>query len=558
MAAKRRSWKVLSPARGSRGATLLETVLAIVIMATAGLAIVALLQQATLASFKARERMTCASMADTGMARLKNIDFFYLFAVDSSSSNWATPPLHASYPYSSVLTGIKTSLAASNFDRYRVDVVFMRRDSSDALGTGNVSNLIPFKNNGAGVDAYDPNVKFFDQDGDGDYYETYPVNGQTVAEQPDTHLKKVAFNVFRRGRLACSKTELISLEQFTGASKPDSEAVLIIEISTPSNSSYAYQMQTAAQIGAHNMAITNLYPAGIPQYRADAGSPMPVSGQTDPLATVNLYVGASGNVANAVSDALGSFAASPAAVTSLLVEGQNILRGQAVKSTFISPWANRSLILDVDPPTVSGQVPTGTVNTYQPYVAATIQDPTVSTSAAASGICPAVIAMKVNGSTVNFTYNSLSGTVVWIDSTTQNSPIVSSGTYTISVEGGDFAGYKTSATWTFTVSVPSTDNSAPSISNKDPIGGAAVSDLPVVSVRVFDNQSGIDPSSILMTLDGAAVVPSYDPNSGSVSYIPPASFAAGSFHTVTISVNHWAMNPSNKVTSTDSWAFSVP
>jgi len=156
----------------SRGATLLETVLAIVIMAGAGLAIVAMLQKATVASLKAREKMTCGRMAQLGQARLKNIDFFSLFAVDSSSANWASPPLHATYPYMATLNGIRSTLAASKFDRFRVDVTFMRRDTTDALGTGNTSNLIPFQDNGAGVDVYDPNVKYFDQDGDGDYYET--------------------------------------------------------------------------------------------------------------------------------------------------------------------------------------------------------------------------------------------------------------------------------------------------------------------------------------------------------------------------------------------------
>lgn len=364
--------------------------------------------------------------------------------------------------------------------------------------------------------------------------------------------------MYRQGRLVCGTTELISLEQFTGQNAPDSEAVLVLEISTPSNNSYAYQMTTPAQIAARNLVISNSYPAGLAQYEADAGSPLPLSGQTDPLAAVNFYVGGSGVLASATADVIGGFSGAPAAVTAALVEGQNVVRGQATKSTFTSPWANRTVLLDVDPPIVTAMAPAGTVPTYQPYVAATLFDPVTSTSAVASGICPSVIAMKVNGVSVPFSYNASSGTVVWISSVTQSPPVIASGTYTATVEAGDYAGYKTSATWTFTVNVPSVDASAPSIANKSPIGASAGSDLPVISVRVFDNQSGIDPASVAMTLDGAPVAASYDPNTGTVSYLPSSPFAAGSTHNVTISANHWATSPANKVNSTDSWSFTVP
>lgn len=549
---------------GTRGATLLETVLAIAIMATAGLAIVAMLQKAAIVSLQAREKVTCSRLAQTGMARLKNIDYYSLFAVDSATTS-ANYGLHAAYPYLGVLNGIKTSLSASKFDRYRVEVAFMRRDTTDALGTGSTSNLIAFKNNGAGVDQYDPNIKYFDQNGDGDYYETYVQGGRTIAEQPDTHLKKVTFRVYRRGREACSATELISLEQFTGVANPDSESALTLEISTPSNNAYAYRLQTAAQISARALALTNAYPADVDQYRADAASPLPLSGLTEPLATVNVYVGGSGVLASASADVFGSFAAAPAAVTAALAEGQNLVSGRASKATFNSPIAERSVILDVAPPAVSGFLPAAgaTANTYQPYVAATIADAAVSSAAAASGVCPSVLAMKVNGSTVNFVYNPAAGTVVWTDAATQSSPMVSTGTYVVSVEGGDFAGYKTSATWSFDVSVPATDNSAPAIANKSPIGMAG-SDLPVISVRVFDNQSGVIPTSIVMTLDGVTVVNSanfgqyYDPSTGNVTFTPSSAFAPGSGHFVSISANHGATSPADKINSYDSWGFVVP
>jgi hypothetical protein len=171
--------------------------------------------------------------------------------------------------------------------------------------------------------------------------------------------------------------------------------------------------------------------------------------------------------------------------------------------------------------------------------------------------------MKVNGSTVPFSYNSSAGTIVWIATGTQTSPVISPGAYTVSIEAGDYAGYKTSATWSFTAPVIGADASAPTISNKSPIGMAA-SDLPTISVRVFDNQSGIDPTSILLTLDGVVVVnpanigPYYDPSTGTVTFVPSSPFGPGSAHTASISVNHCATSPGGAVNSFDTWGFSVP
>lgn len=545
-------------ARGRRGSTLLETVLAMVILAAAGLAVVAMMQKAIIASQKAREKMTCQRMAQTGMARLKNINYYYLFAVDSSLPNWASPALHAGYPYTAVLNGILTTLQTSRFDRFKVNVTFMRRDTTDALGTGNTSNLIAFADNGGGVDKYDPNVKFDDQNGDGDDYETYTSGGRTISEQPDTHLKLVNFSVYRSGRLVCGTTELISLEQFTGVTNPDSESSLTLEVSTPSNNGNLYQEITSGQIGARGLALTLGYPSSVMNARADGGSPLSISGVTAPLATVNFYVGGSGILDSAVADVNGNFAVNSPLVTSALAEGKNTLRAQAVKSSFTSPYANRTVILDVAPPVISSRTPSGTVSTYAPAVYALLSDPVTSTSAVPSGICPSVITMKVNGAAQNFSYDPVSGRVTLAGASGQTWLVLPAGVSTVTVETGDYAGFKASATWTFNVSVPATDNSAPSIANKSPIGGSAGSDLPQISAQVFDSQSGIDPSSVVMTVDGAVVPASYDPDSGTVSYVPSAPFSPGSTHVVSMSANHWATNPPDKINSTDNWSFVVP
>lgn len=537
---------------------MLETVLAMLIMTTVGLALLAMVQKSLVVSYRAREAMTCSRMAQTGLARVKNMDFYYLFAADSDQADFG---LWAAYPYKAVLDGIKTTLNSSKFDRFRIQSAFMRRDSSDSNNNAMTSDLVPFTdNNGDNVDDYDSNIRFFDQNADGDFHDTYTSAGRTVAEQPDTHIKKVTFDVFRAGRLVCSKTELVSLEQMTGDPNPSSESALSLLVSTPSNGAFLYSMSTLARQNAWALAISKPYPNDIQRFRADATSPLPIAGETDPLATINLYVGSSGILAAPAADAAGGFSAAPPAITAALVEGANILRVQATKDGYNSPIANKSLVLDLAPPIAGGFSPTGTAATRAPFVSATLSDPGVST-ATTSGICPDVVTLKINGTPVNFAYTA--GAVVWIDSTTGAAPILDTGTYTAVIEGGDYAGYKTSAAWTFTLSVPDTDHSAPAIAEKSPIG-MAPSTLPDISVKVFDNQSGIIPASITLKIDGAIAVNAsnvgqhYDAGTNKVTFTLSSPFPPGTSHSVEITASHWATFPADKITSTDSWTFTTP
>ena len=171
--------------------------------------------------------------------------------------------------------------------------------------------------------------------------------------------------------------------------------------------------------------------------------------------------------------------------------------------------------------------------------------------------------MRINGSTVSYSYDAATGRIVWIDSMTNTVPVLPEGAYTALVEAGDYAGYKATQSWTFTLSVGGTDHSAPSVANKSPIG-MAPSQWPLISVRVFDEQSGIVPSSIRLLLDGEVVVDAanvsghYDASDGTVSFMPPGPFDPGSGHTARVEVSHFAADPADKVTSIEDWAFSVP
>ena len=540
-----------------RGAMLLETVLAMAIMTIAGLALIALVQKVSAVTFKAREQQTCGRMIQTGFSRVKNIDFYNVFAADSNSADYG---LAVAYPYRGALDALRTTLASSKFDRFRVSVVFMRRDSSDSNGDALTSDLVPFTDANADlIDDYDANVRYFDQTADGTYWQTYVSGGRTVAEQPDTHVKRVTLDVYRANRLVCSQTELLSLEQFTASSNPSSEAVLSLNVSTPANNTPLYQQSSAGQTAALTLTIFKAYPNDAIALRADAAAPLTFSGETDALASVNVYVGASGILGTVSADAFGAFSGSPAGVTAALVEGNNLLTAQAVKSSYTSPIVRKDTVLDVASPRITAPTPTGAVATLAPYVAATLKDAGNSTTVV-SGVCPDVVMMKINGSTVNFSYDSATDSPS--GSTRRPTPCRSSPAAPIAyLEGGDYAGFWTQ-TWTFTASVPVTDNSAPSTADKSPIGVAA-SQLPVISVRVFDNQTGIIRQSIQLTLDGAVVVTPRTwgrPMTRGPASSPsrPPLLRGGHDHTVQITASHFAADPADKVTSTDSWGFSVP
>ena len=220
------------------------------------------------------------------------------------------------------------------------------------------------------------------------------------------------------------------------------------------------------------------------------------------------------------------------------------------------------VILDLKPPVITEQSPSGTVNDLIPYVGAVLADTVLSTGAP-SGICGEITTMKVNGSEVNFVRDEISGEVRWVDPATDLPALLDNGAgYTAVLEGGDRAHYKTSAAWTFTVSVPGTDHSAPSVADKVPSGYTA-EPVPEISCRVFDNQSGIDLGSIVLKLDGAVVVSSavisgqWNAREQRVFYRPESAFENYSSHTVEVTASHWANDPADKITSVESWSFNV-
>lgn len=555
------------------GFGLIEAMISVFILSIMALSIAYMYQYMARVTVKTSENTYTTRFSETVFSKLKTIEYYYLFDCDSSLPNFGLTgtfgpvTLQKSvYPYIGVLNEIDAMARKYRIERWTISIKYKMRDVSDVNGNGLTGDLRDFTDaNNNKIDDYDPSVRYYKANTDADYYDTYTSTSlnKVVSEVPDTNLKEVKLELYRKGRVIHTQVELVSLEMLSGIESKSSGAELKLLLTQPSNNTYLYDLMDPGREQSFSQGITRPYPADVTAYRADNGMPLVLAGETVPLASVNIYrnsIGASMGTFSA--DSMGNFSGWAMSLTSALAEGENIIYAQATKDTFFSPYASRSVILDLNPPSITGQGPSGTVPDLVPYVGAVLQDTVLSTGVP-SGICDQVTSMKVNGAGVDFKYDPETGEIRWVDPATNLPVKLANGhSYTVVVEGGDRAYYKAISTWTFTVSVAGTDHSAPTVANKVPSGTTAEA-MPEISCKLFDNQSGIDLDSIVMKLDGAVVVSSanisgaWDAREQRLFYVPEAAFENYSSHTVEVSADHWADDPADKKKSVDTWSFNV-
>lgn len=546
------------PHSNQRGLSQIELLLAVLIVSLLSMALLSALQLSVASSVQTRVQSAGAQLLQMAFAKLRNIDFYQVFPCDSSLPGFG---LRGDYPNLATLNQLRAKALQLGFSKFTIELTFMRRDSSDANGNGLTSDLIPFSDDGTGVDRYDPNIRYFDQNGEGDYYDTYFVGGRRVSEMPDTHIKLVTFKLWKGNRVAFQDAQLMSLEGFSGTESPSSESSLTLTLNTPSNNASLYDLTTSTRNNAFNLVITRPYPPSAVAYRADSASPLQLTGTTEPSATVRFYVGVTTGteVASVGTDISGNFSLTSAAITARLVEGRNRLFARTFKGSLTSPFAPRDVILDLAPPLISSAAPPSPTKTLSPYVAGILVDsPTVS-GPEVSGITVDVIAFKLDGAVAGSRYDPNSGYVTLLDSTTLLPPVLSTGTHTVTLEGGDGAHYKVSKTWGFQVAIDTYDVTAPVIDQQTPVGSTP-STLPVIGARLSDPESGINLASLTMTVDGVSLTNPgqyYNLATGAIQYQPPAPFANGSSHTIVVTVSHWASAPPDQMTKTSTWGFTV-
>ncbi|HNC73586.1 MAG TPA: hypothetical protein PK362_01690, partial [Elusimicrobiota bacterium] len=250
------------------GLSLIELSLSMAVMGFLVMGTVLAFQWGLRASLGARQQMAGNNLLQSIHTRLLNMDFYNVFSVNSSSPNFG---LWAAYPEKTALTTLWQSAQNVGFTGFAIDVAFMRRDLSDANGNGLTTDLVPFTDvNHDGVDDFDPNLRYFDQNADGDFYDRYgPTN---LPEQPDTHIKKLDIVLYKgAAAVASRKGDLLSLEQFSGSESASSEAAFALRVDAPDNSAVLYRAVTPAQTAALNLPVAKSFPASPAAVRADAG-----------------------------------------------------------------------------------------------------------------------------------------------------------------------------------------------------------------------------------------------------------------------------------------------
>jgi len=196
----------------------------------------------------------------------------------------------AQYPYLAVLENLRTLVNDANFDRFVIYTDFMIRDLSDLDGDGETTDLRPFTDaNHDDIDDYDPDIRYFDQNYDGDWNDFY--GSPEVSEEPDTHIKEATLELYKDGKVVYEETRLLSLEKLTGEPGKASGGDLKLLIEEPAQNSTLYALDTAQQTASFNLAVSKAYPSNAPSYRADSSNLLYMSGETDPLADLEFRYG---------------------------------------------------------------------------------------------------------------------------------------------------------------------------------------------------------------------------------------------------------------------------
>ncbi|NYZ76794.1 DUF4398 domain-containing protein, partial [Candidatus Micrarchaeota archaeon] len=188
---------------------------------------------------------------------------------------------------------------------------------------------------------------------------------------------------------------------------------------------------------------------------------------------------------------------------------------------------------DTIAPSASNKLPSGTISNRRPTISAVLTD------TGGSGINNATILLRLDGAVVSHTYSS--GTVSYTPASDLNSSI-----HSANLSVSDNAGNPYSVTWSFTIS-----SQGVGFDDFGPANNSYTADkTPDVSVILVDTGSGINASSLKMTVDTNNASASYSTSSKNYSY--SSSTLSDGNHTAEV----WVRDNSGKE-SYAKWIFTV-
>lgn len=590
------------------GVTLVEVLVGTVIILIAGLAVIKGFQSISLISVRSGQEMRVQRILREFKSTLDSLPFEIVFPVDSALPNWGLGA-QPSYGGSVAMGTLLSSCRSAGFPRFTIEVTFLRRDTSNVLGNG-TSALIPFTDlNSDGIDDYDPNIRFRDQwsvpggllrfvdanndniddvngtplasvlTSDGDFFDSCLHNGRMFTDMPNTNLRQVKISLFSfkdPSKPFAVQEYLISKEKLSGNSGFSAERDLAIAITSPAEPRFFFaktnDANTFKQITAQNEVLSIPYPALA--YQADNQVALTIQGRTNPNARVFVSTQTPPSQAPAgfrdevLADFSGNFTITASNTTNNLEEGLNRIYYEATKDVVVfqqliqmqSPIGRFDAIMDLRRPRILSEQPTSNnVKTLSPVVGALFTDLRPASTTTVSGICPDVITIAVDpqgpspkvmysGQDVN--YNPTTKLAKWWNPA-NHLPVtlVNGQKYDIDLEGGDWAHYGRKNSWNFKIDIDVLDLTPPVLTWISPNPVVNVPSPVVVQFKIEDNDSGIDFSSVEVTVDNVPVLNSVvtpflgdfiDADQGIVT-LPPRVCPSGAVLDVKVKARHWGL-----------------
>jgi PKD repeat protein len=195
------------------------------------------------------------------------------------------------------------------------------------------------------------------------------------------------------------------------------------------------------------------------------------------------------------------------------------------------------VLLDTIAPIISNLSPTMVTGVLNPVITATIIDPE---SSLVSGVDPDSIELKIDGETVTgFTYDPLSGQLTY-----QAGPFENMTQHEVELGCADNAGNAaTPITSMFLVNIGIADEMPPTIRFSVKEGDVIPSSTPEFSVAFADADTGVNPDTIEIRLDGSPIEDYVlDEETGVATFTPQSPLADG-LHAISASVSDNATPP---------------
>lgn len=194
------------------------------------------------------------------------------------------------------------------------------------------------------------------------------------------------------------------------------------------------------------------------------------------------------------------------------------------------------ITVDAVPPVITAAQPTGTINTSDAHITATVSD------GSGSGVDAGNTAVTIDGS------DATAACAIWAAGIDCDATGLTDGGHSVQITAADMVGNHAVSNWAFTV-----NTAALGITGHAPSPGSwETSAIPVIAVHFQAAGFGIiDPAATTVILDGEDISAVADRESNGISYLPEEPLAEGS-HTVSVSAIDDAGH-----SGYSEWSFSV-